>query len=183
MKRIGERIRKRRENLNLQLTELARRVGISTSALSQIEKAKSSPSVITLKRIADNLNTTVGELIGENENLWANSIVRRDDLKFISNNVSGTELYLISDHDISKQMETYLLKLKVNSDLDDLFVNVYSQVFCYVLKGSIRFTLDNELCFMNTGDSIYFHSKVNFLVSNNDNDKTELLWIIYQANS
>ena len=49
MNRIGERIKKKREQFNLQLNELAEKIGISSSALSQIEKAKSFPSIVTLK--------------------------------------------------------------------------------------------------------------------------------------
>lgn len=183
MKRIGERIRKRRETLNLQLTELARRVGISSSALSQIEKAKSSPSVITLKTIADNLHTTVGELIGENENQWINPIVKREDLEFILKNSTGTELFLLSQHEISKQMETYLVKFDNNSDTEGLFTNIYSQVFCYILKGDVKFLLENETHQMKSGDSIYFHTKADFFITNDNDTPSEILWIIYQANN
>ncbi|NCC62412.1 MAG: XRE family transcriptional regulator, partial [Verrucomicrobiae bacterium] len=52
MNRIGERIKRKRELRNLNLGELAEKVGISASALSQIEKSKSFPSIITLKSIA-----------------------------------------------------------------------------------------------------------------------------------
>ena len=45
MKRIGARIKGRRKLLNLQLNELAGKVGISSSALSQIEN--SSPERAT----------------------------------------------------------------------------------------------------------------------------------------
>ncbi|NLE31941.1 MAG: helix-turn-helix transcriptional regulator, partial [Bacteroidales bacterium] len=48
MKRIGERIKKKRELMNLNLNELAERVAVSASALSQIEKSKSFPSIFTL---------------------------------------------------------------------------------------------------------------------------------------
>ena len=74
MNRIGVRIKKKREQLNLQLNELAEKIGISPSALSQIEKAKSFPSIITLKTIAEKLHTTVGELIGENDSLANNPV-------------------------------------------------------------------------------------------------------------
>ena len=40
MKRIGDRINTKRKQLNLQLNDLAKKVGISPSALSQIEKPK-----------------------------------------------------------------------------------------------------------------------------------------------
>ncbi len=86
MIRLGERIKKRREQLNLQLGELASRIGVSASAMSQIEKAKSFPSIITLKNIAESLHTTVGELIGENESLANNPVVKRDEMEFVDQN-------------------------------------------------------------------------------------------------
>ena len=108
MNRIGERIKRKRELQNLHLKELAIRVGISSSALSQIEKSKSFPSIITLKSIAENLHTTVGELIGENEALVSNPVVLRSDMKYVDQNKSGTIIYLLSHHDINKQMDTFL---------------------------------------------------------------------------
>ena len=104
MERIGERVKYKREQLKLQLNELAKKVGISPSALSQIEKAKSFPSIVTLKLIAENLHTTVGELIGENESLQNNPIFRNDEYIFIQKNDSGSEVFLLSQQDMSKQM-------------------------------------------------------------------------------
>ena len=95
MERIGERVKYKREQLKLQLNELAKKVGISPSALSQIEKAKSFPSIVTLKLIAENLHTTVGELIGENESLQNNPIFRNDEYIFIQKNDSGSEVFLL----------------------------------------------------------------------------------------
>lgn len=86
MKRLGERIKRKREDLHLRLNELAQKVGISPGALSQIEKAKAFPSITTLKSIADNLYTTVGELIGENEILTNNPLVKFSEKSFIVKN-------------------------------------------------------------------------------------------------
>lgn len=76
MKRLGERIRRKRESLHLKLNDVANRVGISSSALSQIEKAKAFPSILTLKTIADCLHSTVGELVGENETLSKQPLIK-----------------------------------------------------------------------------------------------------------
>ena len=66
MHRMGERIRARRENLGIQVNDLAGMIGVTPSLVSQIERAKAFPSILTLKKISDALQTTVGELIGEN---------------------------------------------------------------------------------------------------------------------
>ena len=68
MERIGERIKRKRELLSMQLNDLARKVGISSSALSQIERAKAYPSILTLKLIAENLQTQVSTFLGEIRN-------------------------------------------------------------------------------------------------------------------
>lgn len=178
MKRIGERIKRKRELLNLQLNDLARKVGVSPSALSQIENAKSFPSIITLKSIAENLNTTVGELIGENESLSNNPVVLKNDIKFVEKNDTGTEIYLLSHHDINKYMDTYFVRFIKDSDLEGLFINSFGQVFCYVNSGEINFELDGKSYLLGVGDSIYFNSKLPYTAKNINDKFCELLWII-----
>lgn len=178
MKRIGERIKRKREQLSLQLNDLARKVGISPSALSQIEKAKAFPSIITLKSIAENLHTTVGELIGENESLSNNPVVLKNDIKFVEKNNMGTEIYLLSHHDVNKYMDTYFIRFIKGSDLDGLLTNNVGQVFCHVNLGEINIELDGKCYLLGTGDSIYFNSKVPYTAKNNNDNTCELLWII-----
>ena len=178
MRRIGERIKRKRDLLNLQLNDLARKVGISPSALSQIEKAKAFPSIITLKSIAENLHTTGGELIGENESLSNNPVVYKNDMKFFEKNDSGTEIYLLSHHDINKQMDTYFIRFVKDSDLAGIFTNNFGQIFCYIISGEIKFDLDGKTYLIGLGDSIYLNSKVPYIVKNNIKNNSELLWVI-----
>lgn len=177
MKRIGERIKSRREVLDLKLTDLAKKVGISSSALSQIEKAKAFPSILTLKTISEQLHTTVGELIGENEILSNNPVVLREEIKFVEKNKSGSEIYLLSHHDIHKQMDTYLVRLTQGSNLEGLFTNVFAQIFCYVSSGEINFELDEKKYKLKSGDSIYFNSKSNYSANTDSEQLSELLFI------
>lgn len=181
MKRIGERIKRKREQMGLQLNDLAKKVGISPSALSQIEKSKAFPSIITLKSIAENLQTTVGELIGENESLSNNPVVRKEDIKFIERNISGSEFYFLSNHDLNKHMDTYLIRFIKNSDIEGFFKNNNGQFFCHVLCGEIEFYLDNQQYFLHSGDNIYFNSKHPF-TARNKSDVGELLLISSVSN-
>src|SRR4051812_45129287 len=61
---VGARLRARREEQQLSLRELARRLSISPSALSQIETGKSRPSVGTLYAIVSELRMSLDELFG-----------------------------------------------------------------------------------------------------------------------
>lgn len=177
MNRIGERIKKKRELLSLHLNELAEKVGISSSALSQIEKSKSFPSILTLKSIAENLHTTVGELVGENESLGNNPVVSKKDIKYIDQNKSGTIIYLLSNHDLNKQMDTYLVRFAKASGIEGFFTNAFGQIFCHVLSGEVRFDLEGKSYLLKQGDSIYFNAKASHDAINNYEGVSELLWI------
>ena len=178
MKRLGERIKLKRNLLRIPMGELARRAGISASALSQIEKAKAFPSIVTLKNIADKLNTTVGDLIGENEELSQNPLVKSGEEKFVEKNKSGSELYLMSHHDIYKQMETFSVRFKEKSDVEDFFGNHKGQAFCYVESGKFLFNLDGKLYKLESGDSFYFNTVLSFSVHLSEGESGKLIWIV-----
>lgn len=182
MKRLGERIKRRRESLHMQLNDLARKVGVSSSALSQIENAKAFPSIVTLKTIADNLNTTVGEIIGENETLTKNPLIRKEEKKFVKGNESGTSLFLLSHHDPLKQMETYLIELEKNADTHEIFTEHPGQEFCYVLKGKVNFVLDNNEYQLSEGDSLYFNSSIPHSARNISKSNSRMLWMVTPPN-
>ncbi|MBN2444846.1 MAG: helix-turn-helix domain-containing protein, partial [Spirochaetales bacterium] len=137
MNKIGERIRFIREHKTMQLNELAKKVGVTKSCLSQIENGKSFPSIITLKKIADNLQTTIGELVGEKERLAFNPLITLENRKFVKKTQSGASLYLLSHHDPNKQMETYFVQFPEGSTSTGLLENHHGQAFCYIINGKI----------------------------------------------
>src|SRR5262245_48339259 len=60
--RIGARLRDRRESLGISLREIARRIGVSASLVSQIERDKVNPSVSTLYALVRELGLNMGDL-------------------------------------------------------------------------------------------------------------------------
>ena len=84
---MGKRIKKKRESFGFLIKDLSAQIGVTSSLISQIEKGKAYPSIVTLKKIANALQTTVGELIGEHENLSQKPLLKKNqnhkqDLKF-----------------------------------------------------------------------------------------------------
>lgn len=59
---IGEKVRRRREELGLTGAQLAERAGMAPSAVSQIETGKRTPSSPSVVKLADALSVEVGEL-------------------------------------------------------------------------------------------------------------------------
>ncbi|MBQ9011810.1 MAG: helix-turn-helix transcriptional regulator [Bacilli bacterium] len=69
---IGQRIKEERLEQHISLKALAIEVGISPSALSQIENNKRSFSIKVLLKIADALSITPNDILGRNEGVTIN---------------------------------------------------------------------------------------------------------------
>jgi transcriptional regulator with XRE-family HTH domain len=176
MERIGERIKRKRESAGLQLNELAKKVGVSPSALSQIEKAKAFPTIITLKHIAEQLNTTVGELVGENESENI-PLVRKKEVKLIGTNEFGADMYSVSNQELNKLMDTFIIRFPEKSNSGGLFGKHSGQIYAYVVKGELQFELDHQTYNLEEGDNVYFNSRRNFRFSNQSKYTAELLCV------
>ena len=62
---IGERLREERRAAGMTVREIARRVGVSPSLISQIERDKVKPSVSTLWGLVTVLGLTMGDLFSD----------------------------------------------------------------------------------------------------------------------
>src|SRR5436853_1397570 len=63
--KIGARLREERERRGVSLRELARRVGVSPSLVSQIELDRVNPSVSTLYALVTELGMTMSDVFGD----------------------------------------------------------------------------------------------------------------------
>jgi transcriptional regulator with XRE-family HTH domain len=179
MDQMGKRIKKKRENLGLQVKELSMKIGVTSSLISQIERGKAFPSIVTLKKVAVALQTTVGELIGENENLVQHPLVKSSERRFVKENKNGTSLHLLSYHNPSKQIEPYIIQFNINSDSKGIMTSNYpGQEFCFVLKGSFEVVINEQQYSLNEGDGFYFNSSNSHLFKNISSKEAEILWII-----
>jgi len=61
---IGTRLREERDRVGISQRELARRIGLSASMISQIESGQSKPSVSTLYDIVTELGVSVDDIFG-----------------------------------------------------------------------------------------------------------------------
>lgn len=64
---FGKKIALLRKDLGLSQTELAKKINTSVSVISRYERDEMAPSIDTAKKLADVLGSTVGYLLGEND--------------------------------------------------------------------------------------------------------------------
>ena len=184
MDQLGKRIKKKRVGLGLLVKDLSSQISMTPSLISQIESGKAYPSIVTLKKIADVLQTTVGELIGEHDNLSQHPLLKSNERRFVKKNKKGTSLHMLSYHDPSKQIEPYIIQFNKNSNSKGIMTSNYpGQEFCYVLKGSFEAVINNKQYNLSDGDGFYFNSKQAHEFKNIGAKEAELLWIITPNNN
>jgi len=179
MDKLGKRIKERREAFGMSLSELSNAAGVSSSLLSQIEHLKASPSLNTLKAIANSLHTSIGALVGEKENINPNPVVRYKEKKLVKQTEFGALLYQLSDYSPIQSIETYLVRLEDQGDCKGLTDSSrHAQEFCYILSGLIEICLNGKQYVLNQGDSIYFDSNELETIKNMQNGVSDFLWMI-----
>lgn len=64
---VGEEVRKLRKELGISQELLAERTDLHRNAIGRLERGSENPTFTTLKSIADELNTSLSNLIGAAE--------------------------------------------------------------------------------------------------------------------
>jgi transcriptional regulator with XRE-family HTH domain len=64
---LGEALRRLREERGMAQEEVAFAAGLSTNAISRIERGLNSPLLVTVKQIAEALDMSLGEFVAELE--------------------------------------------------------------------------------------------------------------------
>ncbi|MCX4821891.1 helix-turn-helix domain-containing protein [Streptomyces sp. NBC_01142] len=80
--RVGAAVRRRRRALGLTLAAVAARSGLSVPFLSQVENERARPSMRSLQRVADALETTAVQLLAASDPARTVDLVRADDSGF-----------------------------------------------------------------------------------------------------
>ena len=84
---IGQRIRKYRKACNMSQDELAEKVGISNVSLSNYERGTQMPDLITLAKIAVELDVSTDVLLGIQEEITENEMPRTDEARILANGI------------------------------------------------------------------------------------------------
>jgi transcriptional regulator with XRE-family HTH domain len=149
---IGEKIRSRRTELGMSLRDLAEKVGLTASFLSQIERDLADPSIKSLRKIADALGVPMLYFLAREDSV--SPVVRQGERKKLRLPHSKVTYELLTP-DLDRKMEMFLAE--VSSEANIAVPLGHSTEECLlVLQGRLCVCLDDAEYELNAGDSIYF---------------------------
>ena len=175
--RVGETIRVMRQRAGLSMQEVAKRTGLSTGMISQVERALATPSVRTLRLLSIALDVPISYFFEEHAVASpARYIVRKNDRRLLRLTASGVVKEALTPVE-KGELEFYELTLNPGGSSGTDFVQHTGEKAGYVLSGRLRLWLDHEAHVLEAGDSFRFPSTVPHMFDNPSQQVARIIWV------
>jgi transcriptional regulator with XRE-family HTH domain len=172
---IGEGIRRERLRRGLTLAQLATQVNLTVSALSQIERGASDPSISSLRRIAQAFDVPMFQfLVGTAQR----EIVVRHDRRTRLNFPDRDLEYELVSADTSGEVEVLALAIKSGGSTGATPSSHASEECAVVLSGDVIAEVAGQTYALGAGDSIKIHRGLPHRFLNESGAAADLLIII-----
>jgi transcriptional regulator with XRE-family HTH domain len=197
---IGLRIREERKRRGMTLRELGFILGVSPSALSQIETGRSRPSVSTLYAIVNQLELSLDDLFsakgqragttsgetrvsgspaagkigGDHEDFVVRSEARQ--IIAMESGVVWARLNPATDHQVEFREVTY--DVGGSSSVGDTYMRHAGREYGVVMSGRLRVTVGTDTFELEAGDSVCFDSHIPHRLANIGEEPVRAVWFV-----
>ena len=184
---IGDRLRSERTRSGISQRELARRLGLSPSMISQLERGISKPSVGTLYAIVTELGSSLDHVIrGDdgpsgattNADRSPSPVVRPEEREFIdlASGVRWEELTANSEDGVDFILATY--EVGGASTPDESLMRHHGREYGYVISGVLGIEIGFQQYELGPGDSIAFDSTLPHRLFNKGEEPVKSIWFV-----
>jgi len=155
---VGDRLKKIRQMHGLSQRELAKRVGLTNSTISMIERNTVSPSVSSLKRILGGVNMSITEFFTADFQAQPQVVFKADELVNIG--TDGVELNLVGISNSDSQLAFLIEKYDPGSDTGPDMMTHKGEEAGTIIEGSIEITVAGTTYKLSKGDSYKFSTQL-----------------------
>jgi transcriptional regulator with XRE-family HTH domain len=185
---IGDRLKLERIKAGISQRELARRLGLSASMISQLESGISKPSVGTLYAIVTELNLSLDRLIrgeeyqdgraGASGTPTVSPLVHPEDRQTIdlASGVRWEELTATSEDGVDFLYATY--EVGGASTPDGSLMRHHGREYGYVISGTLGVQIGFQEYVLQKGDSIAFDSTTPHRLYNHGEVPVHAVWFV-----
>lgn len=185
-KEIGARLRTARREKGLTLRELAVDVGVSASAISQIETGRSKASVDTLYAMVDRLGISLDSLFDKDADqpavpatapMPSGGLICHPDQRQVIDLETGVQWQLLTQSaDPSVDFLYVIYEVGGASSANGVFVRHPGREYGLIQSGRLRVSLGFEVHELGPGDSISFDSTTPHRLENIGDEPVHAVW-------
>jgi transcriptional regulator with XRE-family HTH domain len=172
---LGTKLRAVRDERNLSQSELAQRSGLSSNAISLIERDKNSPSVATLQSLAAALNVKMSFFF-EDEESQPVLHVKKGERPTITS--KGVKIEGIGGALRHQEMEPFRITLEPRSKSGDRQVVHTGHEFVYCLRGVVEYIIDGTIYHLEAGDFLMFEAHLPHIWRNTTDREAEFILVL-----
>jgi transcriptional regulator with XRE-family HTH domain len=186
---IGRRLREERVHAGISQRELARRLGLSASLISQLESGQSRPSVGTLYSIVTELGVSLdrvirGDGVAEGDGISHDGhgngtpVVHPDERAAIDLDSGVRWEELAADREDGIDFLEAIYEVGGASTPDESSMRHHGREYGYVISGTLGIRIGFEEHELHPGDSIAFDSTVPHRLFNKGDVPVHAIWFV-----
>ena len=170
---IGTKIREIRTRMGMSQKELADKVDLTSSFVSQLENSQISPSLNSFLQICNVLGVSPGVFLGDRKPAVTPWLFRRETIVSAPASAGdGVRLYhILSDENLSARIAV----LPPDTSLKRHFLSQKGPEFIYVLHGNLYVSVEGRTERLRSGDCIYLKESSPSQWKNEGGDEARLL--------
>ncbi|WP_035587399.1 helix-turn-helix domain-containing protein [Hippea jasoniae] len=174
---VGNKIREIRLKKNMTLRDLSRKSGCSLGFLSQVERNLVSPTISSLRRIADALDINIISLFEENEPPVDSIVVRKSSRGKFENKRSRVKYELLRPQFSDTTIEALYMYLEPGALSGPTPHSHNGEELVIVIKGEIEIEIGGKTYILGEGDSAVYNSNIPHRWRNPSDKTTEVIWV------
>lgn len=174
---LGELIRRERAERRMSQADLARRVGISPSALSQLERGVRGVSADTITRIWEALEVPFGP---SGQGTSGHRVARRGANEPPDEAAAGMSRWRLAEH--PQVADIWRVRIAPHATGRGAPFAVKSPEAVCVLSGVVALELDGQSVTLHEGDTVTITTSVATGWTNPGDEPADLIWMILPAN-
>ncbi len=155
---VGSRLRQLRMERGKSMRSLARASGLSTNALSMIERSRTSPSVSTLYKLAEALEVPITAFFRvelEKQKIVFRSSDKRNKVQFPGGWWQG-----LGGEEFVGNMEPFMIQLDPGGESGPYGMLHAGHEFVLCLQGRIEYSVEDHIFILEPGDSLIFAAQM-----------------------
>jgi transcriptional regulator with XRE-family HTH domain len=173
---VGMTIRRLREERHLSLKEMAGRSGLTQSFLSQVERGLTSPSVASLRKVAQAFGVPLAALF-QGPTPPGDRVVRRGDRRQLVHPRHAWRDFLLTPN-LTGKLQVILSVIEPGGGSgEEPYAHDSDEECVIVLRGRLEFWVGADRYLLEEGDSIVFESRIPHRNANAGPGQAEVLWI------
>ncbi len=177
MKEIAEKLKALRQANRMTLKQLAQKAGCTDAYLSQLERGRANPSIMTLKKIASALKVKVVDFFLENETGENEVVLKEKERVDINFKRGDAKIQMLVRNIRDKRMQPFYTTIEPKGGSKGPYSHI-GEEFGIVLQGQLEINLKGKSYRLKKNESFYFSSQEPHSWFNPGKTKTVVIWVV-----